>query len=195
MIELIKLEEVYLAGIDPWQRSGVGLRHPRTFEYWQAIRKPILDHIDKSGTILDIGCANGYLLECMNKWGKEKGIHLEPFGLDRSAALLKEAIERNPNCLFTHEDVREWKASRKFTYVLTELVYVGESERAEYIKRLLSTAVEPGGKLILNRYSSDAENEGATFVQVLAALGVEADTVNLATWEGKIKTESVAIHK
>jgi hypothetical protein len=38
-------------------------------------REPILTAIDSGGDILDIGCANGYLLECLMR---RKSRHLYP---------------------------------------------------------------------------------------------------------------------
>lgn len=61
------LETAYLAGTHPWQQSGVGLRTPRSAQDWEVLRRPIADCLTNSGTFLDIGCANGYLLECIDR--------------------------------------------------------------------------------------------------------------------------------
>jgi hypothetical protein len=58
----VLLEDSYTAAEEPWQQSGVGLGGGRSAEYWEAIRRPIAECVGRSGTFLDIGCANGYLL-------------------------------------------------------------------------------------------------------------------------------------
>jgi hypothetical protein len=59
------LETAYLTGTQPWQQSGVGLHTPHNAYDWEVLRRPIADCLATSGTFLDIGCANGYLLECL----------------------------------------------------------------------------------------------------------------------------------
>ena len=56
-----ELENAYLQHSEPWKQSGFSGPEER----WIAYRKPIVDCIEKSGSFLDIGCANGYLLECI----------------------------------------------------------------------------------------------------------------------------------
>jgi hypothetical protein len=59
--ELEALEASYLAETDPTRQSGFGGGADR----WQRERAPILNAIDESGDLLDMGCANGYLLESL----------------------------------------------------------------------------------------------------------------------------------
>jgi hypothetical protein len=49
----------YPAGDNPRAQSGFGGNEAR----WEAGRRPIAEQIDRDGTFIDIGCANGYLLE------------------------------------------------------------------------------------------------------------------------------------
>ena len=76
--ELRQLEVSYLQRSDPIEQSGVHGGAAR----WRAARDPILDAIESAGDLLDIGCANGYLLECLMEWGRERGLELTPYGLD-----------------------------------------------------------------------------------------------------------------
>ena len=46
---------------------------------WEMARKFISTVIDKSGVILDIGCANGFLLKSLEYWS---GRELTPYGID-----------------------------------------------------------------------------------------------------------------
>src|ERR1700730_14615301 len=71
------LENSYLPAPTPWQQSGKG----GTFEDWVRLRIRIAECVDRAGSFLDIGCANGFLLECLLEWTQRKGIAIEPFGL------------------------------------------------------------------------------------------------------------------
>ncbi len=47
-------------------------------------------------TILDIGCANGYLLESLVKWTSDRGLAVTPYGIESSEKLIAVARERLP---------------------------------------------------------------------------------------------------
>lgn len=79
------LETAYLAGTQPWQQSGVGLHTPHSAQDWEVLRRPVAECLTTSGALLDIGCANGYLLECLLRWTEERGLLIIPYGLDFSA--------------------------------------------------------------------------------------------------------------
>ena len=53
------LEPSYLAAAEPWKQSGFS----GPFERWVACRRPIAKCMTAPGAFLDIGCANGYLLD------------------------------------------------------------------------------------------------------------------------------------
>jgi hypothetical protein len=72
------LEQAYLQHKETWKQSGFSGPEER----WVKVRKPIADCVAESGTFLDIGCANGYLLECLLKWIGERGLSIVPYGLD-----------------------------------------------------------------------------------------------------------------
>jgi 2-polyprenyl-3-methyl-5-hydroxy-6-metoxy-1,4-benzoquinol methylase len=52
-----------------------------TLEHWRAQRQFITEAINRSRTILDIGCANGLLLRSLMEWSK---YDLIPYGVDPS---------------------------------------------------------------------------------------------------------------
>jgi hypothetical protein len=58
------LTAAYTEARTPWQQSGKS----GTFEDWVRLRIANLAPVQRSGTYLDIGCANGYLLECLVVW-------------------------------------------------------------------------------------------------------------------------------
>ena len=68
--DLWALEAAYLKEDDPIRQSGFR----RGADRWRAERGPILDAIETDEDLLDIGCANGYLLERLVKWGRRAWI-------------------------------------------------------------------------------------------------------------------------
>src|SRR5712691_704089 len=82
-------EEHYLASADPHAGSGFGGDEAR----WEAARRPIVEAIDRDGSFLDVGCANGLLLESIVAWSPYR---IEPYGLDFSPRLVELARRRLP---------------------------------------------------------------------------------------------------
>ena len=149
------LESAYLAAEEPWRQSGFSGPEDR----WNRLRKPIAECVDRAGTFLDIGCANGYLLECVVRWCAERGVEVVPYGLDLSRKLVDLAALRLPQ-FASHLFVGNawtWVPPRQFDFVRTELVYVPEALRREYVDRLLRLFVKPGGKLLVAEYRSRSE--------------------------------------
>lgn len=145
-------EARYLAGTNPRQQSGFG----RAARDWERYRRPVAAPIDRDGSFLDIGCANGLLLESVVTWARERGCRIEPFGLDISGKLAELARRRLPQWrdrIFVGNAL-VWEPPAPFDFVRTELVYVPASRRREYAQRLLGRLVAPGGCLILCSYGS-----------------------------------------
>jgi SAM-dependent methyltransferase len=167
------LETAYLQHPEPWRQSGFSGPDER----WIAARKPIADCIDRSGTFLDIGCANGYLLECVRKWTAERGLKVVPYGLDISAKLVELARARLPQ--FSDNiyagNSWDWVPPRRFDFVRTELVYVPGELQTEYVNRLLSEIVSAGGSLLVAEYRSRSQPADHTsYEQTLHGKGGDA---------------------
>jgi SAM-dependent methyltransferase len=148
------LETAYLTGDQPWQQSGVGLHTPHSVHDWEVLRRPIAECITTSGTFLDIGCANGYLLECLLRWTGERGLLITPYGLDFSEELLALAQKRLPQYadhLFLG-NAWDWSPPQTFDYVNTTLDYVPEELRQAFVRRLLERYVHSGGCLLIAEY-------------------------------------------
>lgn len=148
------LETAYLAGTQPWQQSGVGLHTLHSPHDWEVLRRPIADCLTTSGPFLDIGCANGYLLECLLRWTRERGLLIIPYELDFSDKLVALAQRRLPQYadhLFVG-NAWEWLPPRTFDYVNTSLDYVPDELREAYVYRLLERYLQPGGCLLLAEY-------------------------------------------
>jgi hypothetical protein len=151
------LERSYLSVTDPIRQSGFGGGAKR----WQEEREPILEAIDRDGELLDIGCANGYLLECLMKWGRERGLGLIPYGLDIGPRLIDLAKKRFPDYRdnFYVGNGWDWRPPKKFFYAYTLYDCVPEDYLEEYIHRLLSRVVAPSGRLIIGAYGSKTNRE------------------------------------
>lgn len=65
----------YLAAETPWEGSGKS----GTAEDWEYARSHVAHAVDRDGSFLDIGCANGYLLECLPRWTPHQ---LDRYGVD-----------------------------------------------------------------------------------------------------------------
>jgi hypothetical protein len=122
----------YLAAETPWGQSG----KTGTAEDWERSRSHIAEAIDRDGTFLDVGCANGYLLECLQRWTP---FALEPYGLDISPQLAELARARLPEWadrIFVGNALT-WDPPRRFTYVRTALDYVPPARKRAFLDRLL----------------------------------------------------------
>ena len=179
-----RLETSYLAGGD--ERAQSGFRGDRSA--WERVRRPILEAIDRDGTLLDVGCANGLLIESLWRWAADRGIRLEPYGLDLSSALTAIARERLPRWTGRIFDGNAWTwlPPRRFDFVRTELVYVPELHRRDYVERLLEEFLTDPGRLIVCGYGSARRADPAEDVgEVLAGWGLEVrGVVEAANDEG-----------
>lgn len=186
------LEKDYLLFEESWKQSGFS--GPR--ERWEKCRRPIADFINKSGTLLDIGCANGYLLECIMKWKLEDGIHTTPYGLDIGEKLVKLAKERLTGFadnMFVG-NAFDWDPPQRFDYVRTELVYVPEEFRRQYIERLITDFLAIDGSLLVCEYrSSRIEYHNPWVDEILRGYDLKVIGCKSAVYEGKELTRVVLL--
>lgn len=146
------LEAAYLAGGDPRRQSGFSGNDAK----WEWLRRPITRAFHKDGTFLDIGCANGYLMECARRWAADDGRAIEPYGLEVIPSLAELARRRLPlwaDRIHTG-NVMAWDPPRGYDFVRSELGYVPDHRRPDLVSRLLDRFVLPGGRLIMCSYGS-----------------------------------------
>jgi SAM-dependent methyltransferase len=125
----------YLAAQTPWQGSGKS----GTARDWTYSRSLVADAIDRAGSFLDVGCANGYLLETLPAWTRHE---LDVYGLDISAKLAALARHRLPE-LAQHINVGNalsWQSGQRFAYVRMNLDYVPAHRRRQLFENLLAQA-------------------------------------------------------
>jgi SAM-dependent methyltransferase len=174
------LEDAYLQSDDPIRQSGFGGGPER----WRAERSPILEAVTGDGDFLDIGCANGYLAECLVGWAAERGVRLTPQGIDIGPRLIAEAKGRLPAFAdnFHVANGWDWQPGRRFRYVYTLSDCVPPEMLAEYVERLLDQLVEPGGRLIVGSYGSRSRSTPPLPIgEMLASFG---HTVAGRAWGG-----------
>jgi SAM-dependent methyltransferase len=123
----------YLAAETPWGQSGKS----GAADDWEWSRSHVADAIDRDGSFLDVGCANGYLMECLSRW---TSFDVEPFGLEIAPELADLARQRLPQ--WTHRihvgNGLTWGPAFDYTYVRAGLEYVPAARRLELVERLVS---------------------------------------------------------
>ena len=138
----------YLAADTPWAGSGYG----GTAEDWEYARSLVAHAIDRDGSFLDIGCANGYLLECLPRWTTWR---LERWGLDIVPAFVDRARGRLPDIAdrLLVGNALHWRAPRRFTYIRTGLEYVPPPRRRDFVEHLLGQCE----RLIIGAFNEEAD--------------------------------------
>ncbi|MGE3272390.1 MAG: trans-aconitate 2-methyltransferase [Chloroflexota bacterium] len=152
---LSTLEPTYLAATDPRAQSGFRGDAAR----WERARRVIVSAMHRDGDFLDIGCANGLLMESVAAWAAQDGRAIEPYGLDLSARLTDLARQRCPQLrerIFVGNALT-WVPPRQFDFVRTELVYVPPEDHVGFVNRLRTEWLLPGGRLIICAYGSSRD--------------------------------------
>jgi SAM-dependent methyltransferase len=139
-----------------------GSHYHSTYSDWRAARSFIARAIDGDGSILDVGCANGLLLACLQKWSN---FSLVPFGIDIDEERLQQARELfpAPAAHFANmpvESLHQLSAAclpNAYRYVYWNIWDGWHFDKADQRQALKSAAsiVLPGGRLILGFYDRD----------------------------------------
>lgn len=143
----------YLAGSNPRAQSG----HSGDEARWETARRLLLDAVDRDGTFLDVGCANGHLMESVHLWGAAKGLSVEPYGLEIApelAALARSRLPRWADRIFVGNAVR-WQPARGFDVVRTGLDYAPNRQRRGLVEHLLRSVVGTRGRLIVGVFNEE----------------------------------------
>lgn len=145
--------ETYLSGENPRAQSG----HGGDAAHYANKNSLILAAIDHGGSFLDVGCANGHLIESIDTWAVALGFQSEMHGLDISEVLIDLARSRLPEWRerFYLGNALTWVPPRLFDYVLMrELGYVPPNRERELFEHVL-TLVSPGGRFIFGRHTAE----------------------------------------
>jgi hypothetical protein len=136
----------YLAG-DVRRGSG----HTGTAEDWEYSRSIVAELLghDRALRFLDVGCANGLLMESVARWRP----NVEPYGLEISPELAERARGRLPHWadrIFVGNALG-WQSTWRFDVVRTGLEYVPPRRRRELVAHLLALT----DLLIVGKYNEE----------------------------------------
>jgi len=147
----------YLAADNPRSQSG----HGGDETAYRYTRGMLLEAIDRSGRLLDVGCANGHLIEKLHEWLSGSGLEVEVHGLDISDRLLELAKKRLPHWQdrFHLGNALHWIPKKKSDIVcIAELAYVPQKRERTLLYHLFEHCVAPGGRLILGPSSEERDS-------------------------------------
>jgi hypothetical protein len=130
------LRPAYLAATTPWEQSGKSGDEAG----WVGARRFVVDALDRDGTFLDCGCANGYLMECV------------PEFVELARRRLPQWADR-----IWVGNAASWLPPLRFDAVRIGLEYVPEHRRAELVAHLLRKVVAAGGRLIVGPFTEEVE--------------------------------------
>jgi len=102
---------------------------------WEYARSLLADAVCATGqSFLDVGCANGHLMESMAAWAG-----VEPYGLEISPELAELARRRLPQWAerIWVGNALQWTPPRRFDVIRTGLDYVPPPRRRELVEHLL----------------------------------------------------------
>ncbi len=158
----------YLRGQTAQEGSGFGGDE----RAWRQARHHITEAITADGTFLDVGCANGLLMESVAAWCAERGLAVEPYGIDLAPGLVDLARRRLP-----HWAGRIWLGNaidwvpppgQRFDYVHILLDCVPPHRRAGLVGHHLASTIRPGsGRLLVSDYAAGSP----AAAQTLRSLG------------------------
>jgi SAM-dependent methyltransferase len=169
LTEMESFQEVYLSSDDPIARSGFSGGRER----WVAERSPIVEAIVRDGDFLDVGCANGLLLEDIVVWAASDGHAIVPYGVDIGSDLIELAKRRLPRFAanLVVADAWSWEPMRSWDHVFSLVDLAPDDMGCEWLARLAGWAA-PGGRLIIGSYGSRSRGvEPVDVAGVLARCG------------------------
>lgn len=170
------LEPAYLRAGTPEGGSGFS----GSAQQWRARREGVLAGVTGPGSFLDLGCANGLLMESVHAWAAERGVTLEPYGVDLSPALVALARRRLPRWAdrIAVGNALTWRPAdgRRFRYVHLLLDLVPAHRCADLLAHAASLLM-PQGRLLVSHYLHEGSSDEPV-LRKLAALGLVAGGVD-----------------
>lgn len=172
---------LYLRASTPQGGSG----YDGSDEEWRAARACLAVALDglaadlgratNSVSFLDVGCANGHLPASFVIWGAERGVTVDPYGIDIAPELVDRARQLHPHWAdhFWTGNMLTWQHPNGMTFDLVHVLLDGvpSDKFAEAISNC-ARLVTPGGRLLVSSYDMRPELAAET---VMTELGLEVD--------------------
>jgi SAM-dependent methyltransferase len=151
------LEDAYVSADERGDIFG-GSGSSGNMTSWEGKRRVIARAFDRAGSWLDVGCANGLLMETLAAWVAESGHRIEPYGLELSERIAERARKRLPHWATRIWDgnVMKFEPPIRFDYVTTLTDVVPIQSRGALLTRLAHLYLKPGGRLVLSCYRPGA---------------------------------------
>jgi len=169
----------YLSAPTPEGGSGFG----GSAEEWRAARGVLVDALDPARSrvrLLDHACANGHLVMSMVAWAAERGIEVDPYGVDIAPELVARARGDHPSYAahFDVGDALTWvhPEGLHFDVVHVLLDVVPPSLHPRLLRHQLDHVVAPGGRLVLSEYGDPPSSRSAEAQVVRAGFVVAGRT-------------------
>ncbi len=187
--ELASIDDAYARGeldVDGWHAAVLGVIEPAyltaetdemgsghggTPEEWRETRGLVMAAVDSDASFLDVGAANGLLMASVHAWGHERGLAVEPYGVEISPRLAELARRRYPQWadrIWT-ANAATWRPPRRFDVVRTGLEYVPADRQPAFVAHLLDRVVAPGGRLVVGK--SNERTDQPSYADRLAEWG------------------------
>lgn len=154
----------YLSATTPQGGSGFG----GSDEDWRDSRGTLADALDPARPairFLDHACANGHLAVSMAAWGAERGVIVDPYGVDIAPALVDRARSDHPDLAshFWVGDALDWvhPDGEHFDLVHVLLDVIPAGRHRELIRHQLEHVVAPDGRLLLSEYGDPPSSRSA----------------------------------
>ena len=140
---------------NPFRQSGRSSGAQR----WEQTRRCIADAVPRGGDVMDVGCANGLLLQSLVAWCGERGLAVVPHGIDFVSELVELARLRHPDHARNFEVANAWTwvPRRRYDVVRVSVECVPADDRAPLLRRIFERALVPGGRLIACHYVGRGE--------------------------------------
>ena len=134
-----------------------------------------LGRAENSVSFLDVGCANGHLPASFVTWGAERGVSVDPYGIDIVPELVDRARKLHPQWAdhFWTGNMLDWQHpdGKVFDLVHVLLDGVPPDKFAQAIANC-ANLVTPGGRLLVSSYDMRPELAAQT---VMTQLGIHVD--------------------
>ena len=167
------LRDYYLADpSNPYRQSG---KNTDGSQHWEITRCCIAEAVNADGDYLDLGCANGLLLESLVGWCAERGHTITPHGVDFIPELVDLARQRLPNHAANLHvaNAFTWQPPQRYRFVQLLFELVPPDDRRDFVSRVLNEMVATPGRLIVAVYGLGTSATPEVAVETLEGLGFE----------------------